>query len=567
MGLKKHLVKLIAVLFVLVLAVSSVPYNAYAAKTITINLKVKSGQDIVTAFNNATIKAKDDKKGNIYKIVVPKGTYKAKNQLKIWSNTILVLDGVTIKHTSGATTMFRLGHKSDWDKANKGKGYPGYTGYKNITIQGGVLDGGGYSQAIMRFGHTTNVRIEGTTFKNVKNAHHMEIGACKNFVIKNCTFSDFSGSWGATRNYEALQLEALAGDHFSAYNPNKDETPNQNITIEGCTFNNLQRALGTHTGIANSYFTNIAIKNNTFTNVTGYAIVATNYKDSVISGNKFENCGAGISFRTMEAGHNNFYASKYNSNAHDKYVGLNCTIEGNTISIKTGYQAKYKNVAYGIQLYGEKLTKKKGNAPKGDFRVSGVTVKNNKVSMHVTGYGIWVNGGASNKITGNTVNFNARNKSAGTNCDGIRIDAGGYNSVTGNVITNYTTTGNLADSICGVTASNTYAPDVSGNRITNMKLDGVKLYKSNNGKITNNTVTGSSRDGLCVSTLTNVTISGNKVNNGKRHGINVKDSTKIKITKNTIKNCKGNGINAKKNQLASDSGNSISVKGKARSWR
>ncbi len=558
-------IRLLAVLSALILVLAGMPMNVFAAKTITITLKVKSGQDIVTAFNNATIKAKDDKKGNTYKIVVPKGSYKAKNQLKIWSNTTLILDGVTIKHTSGSTTMFRLGHKNDWDRANKGKGYPGYSGYKNITIQGGVLDGGGYSQAIIRFGHTTNVKLQGVTFKNVKNNHHVEIGGCMDFLISGCVFSDFSGSWGSKRNYEALQLEALAGDHFSAYNPNKDETPNQNITIENCQFNNLQRALGTHTGIANSYFNNIVIRNNIFTNITGYAIVATNYMNSVISGNTMTDCGAGIYFRTMDPSHNNFYASKINSNARPDAVNLNCSISGNSISIKTGHKAKYKNRAYGIQLYGENLSSKRGRAPKGDFRTSGVTVSGNSVYLAVTGYPIWLNGATGNTVTGNSVNLNAQAKSAGSDCDGIRLDYSSYNTISYNTVTNSTSTA-LANSMCGMTISNSAGCKIIGNTITGAKLDGVKLYQSGSCKIRNNSMSGSARDGLCVSTLSNASISGNSVKNCARHGINVNVCSNVKLAKNNIKNCGSNGINALAQQITKDKGNTIFVKGKARSW-
>ena len=98
----------------------------------------------------------------------------------------------------------------------------------------------------------------------------------------NCNFNNFKGDFANKTNIEALQFDALAGDHFSSFNPDNDETPSKNVTIKNSSFKNLQRGLGTHTGIANSYFENFTIINNTFENITGYAIIATNYKNANI---------------------------------------------------------------------------------------------------------------------------------------------------------------------------------------------------------------------------------------------------------------------------------------------
>ena len=395
-----------AFLFLLTSWLLLLPLQASAADQ-HITLNVKNGSDISDAFNAATKSARSCS-GDTY-ITIPAGSYTAGSQLKVWSNTHISMNGVTIKKTSASNTMLRLGNKSDWEAANNGAGYSGYSGYSNISFEGGTWDGGGYSQQIMRFGHSTNITIKNATFRNVKDTHHMEFGACKNVTITGCTFCDFTGTWSSSTNREALQFETLAAGsgHFSAYNPNGDETPCQNVTISGCTFRNLERGIGTHTAIANSYFTNFYITNNTFENITGYAISAFNYKDSVISWNKISNCGSGIRFWTMDRnGAKKFYSSAKNSNSRAKAETMNSYITQNTISITAGYKATYSGSKYhyGIQLYGAKFSKKTGNAPAGDWRVSGVTVSSNTITMNYKySYGIMMEGAYNDKIEGNKI--------------------------------------------------------------------------------------------------------------------------------------------------------------------
>ena len=530
---KKYISEIIAILTSLVMVFNVMSVFA-ASNTVTIKLKVKSGEEISAKFNAASDKARYNKAGKYYKIVVPKGKYKLSSQIRLYSNTTAVFTGAVIVHKNASSTMLRLGRKSaDWDNYNKGKGRPGYSGFKNIKIIGGTFDGGGLKSAIMRFGHSKNITISGTTFKNVKNSHFVEFGACSGVKVTKCKFIDFVGDYSQTKNIEALQIDALAGDHFSAYNPNKDETPCKNFTVSSCVFKNLERGLGTHTGVANSYFTNMVFENNTFENITGYAIVTTNYANSRISGNVIKNCGSGIHFRTCEISHTNFYASKYHSNKRAAYYKLNTKINNNKITITKGYKVGYKYVGCGVSLFGEKLAKKTGNTPAGDFRCAGVAVDNNTIVLKATGYGIYTAGAAENSLKNNKVYLKIKKKGQSPNAMGIKLISSPKNTINNNTVTNKTET----DYDLGSHGINIYSSGsntVSSNTVTGLKKDGIHIEKSNSTIVSSNTVTSSSNNGIGLYSSKNTSLTGNTITSSGKYGMysSYEKSKAIKVDKN-----------------------------------
>ena len=492
--MKSRLGKISAFVIAIIMVITAFPVYAGSADYEVIRLNVKNGSDISDEFTYAAREARYLEKGKTLKIVIPKGNYKASSQLKLWSNTYVSMNGVVITHSNSAYNMVRFGNLSDLNSSP----VKGYNGFENITIEGGTLDGGGFQKAIMQIGHAKNITIRGVTFRNVKNAHMIEAGGCSNLKVENCTFKNFRGKWGTSTNYEALQFEVVTetGGHFSGYPSNKDETPCRNITVKGCTFKNLQRGIGTHTGIVNSYFDNMVFEGNTFENISGFAIIATNYINSKIVKNKIKNCGSGIMYRTVELAHSNFYPSKRKSNKHAKYVKMKSKISNNKIEVTTGYKTKYKNVAYGIQLNGEKLKKKSGTVPKGDFRCAGVTVSNNTVTLRCTGYGIWLIGSLKNTVKGNTVNCKITKKGKGGNGDGIRLQKSPNNTVVSNKIIN-TTKRKAAPNLCGIVfCENSYSCKAVSNVIKKVNKNGIALYGSKGAVITGNKIISSKNYGV-----------------------------------------------------------------------
>ena len=484
--------------------------------------------------------------GQLVVITIAPGSYTISSNMAVYPNTKIIMDGVTLKYTKGDNAaMFRLKRGSSTYAARAWSDVSGYNAGGNITFDGGTnggtLNGNGGGACLLRFGHSDGLTFNNLTLTNVKNAHHMELGGCTNVAVTNCIFSDFHGSWTSSTNYEALQLEICHEGHFSSYGLN-DETPCTNVTITGCEFKNVQRGVGTHSAVKGIYSTGINISNNTFTNIFGYAITGMNYQGATISGNTIKNCGSGILFRSMDASYTNFY------NGSGAIVNnASSTISGNYIQVNqlTMDGMTYKNVAYGIQLYGEKLSAAKSGIKAGDYRLSGVTVSGNTIDLNVTGYGIWLQGTKNSTLDGNTVNTNLIAQSKGTNGDAIRLQKSPNNTISNTTITNAMRTGK-AKKMIGITIQE----------------------KSNNTTISGtNTITNTALYGIAVRNSTDVAISGCTITKPGTYGVYAKSSEGINISKNNFTTdidsaVKGNGdaIRVEGSASAVISGNTITNK-------
>lgn len=555
--MKKTLAILLSVLFIFT-ALPSFAVTASAEESVIEDLVVKpagEGEDISDLFNYESKRARDDTSGKIYRITIVPGTYTAGSQLNLWSNTWVCMEGVTIERTSGFN-LLRFGYVSDLEK----KHATGYDGFSNIKIEGGTFDGGGYANAITQIGHSKDVTFSGITFKNVGSAHMIELGGCSDVTIDNCTFRDFTGKWDSTTNYEAVQLEIVTtrGHHFSGYPNNNDETPCKNISVTNCTFKNLQRGVGAHTGIVNSYLQNIIIEDNKFENITGFAIIATNFVNSRINKNIIENCGSGINYSTYLKSNNNFYPSTTKSNSHKEYKDMNTQIKGNTIEVSPGYKAVYSNVAYGVQLTGKKLTSTTNGIPAGDFRCSGVTVADNEITLRSKGYGIWLIGSAENTIDNNTVTCNITKKGYSGNGDPIRIESSYKNTVSNNIFDNITSSGSYDKELTGISVlSSSNSNTISKNTVKGAKKDGIKIESSSSNKVLSNTVVSPKRDGIRITSAKKTKAASNTIKKPANDGILVEKSASSNITGNTITKAR-EGINLKSSKSVKIVSNKVS---------
>lgn len=500
---------------------------------------------------------------NIMTIKLPAGTYIAEKTLDIYSNTILDLSaGVTIKR-GGTSSLIRFGRSTDSSN--------GYDGFKNISIIGsassyGTLDGNGVSTSILRFAHAQNIKLQYLTFTNVTKAHHMEFAGSKDVVIDNCKFTGFlpENCLDAT-NYEAIQLDILNEQHFGNYG-NYDNTVCKDVTITNNVFETVNRGVGSHSGEVGRYFTNINISNNTFNNVTGYAIVTTNYIGATISNNTINNCGAGINFRHITPTKHYFPGE-----ASSVTTDANSVVSGNKISIKkTGYD----NSLYGIKVYGTILESDKTNSfkdeetgktinvtiPKGDYRVKNITIIDNTITAESTlCYGVWFQGVYDSTISSNSVTYTGSAVS-GDESDGIKLEGSTGNKVTGNII---------EDKSNGIMRNGIYVKDessnstMSGNQITKPRNNGVYVYASVGCIVEDNTINNAGKHGIYVDnksgTSSNITsVKGNTIKTAKNRGICINDSTYANVAENTMSGIGEDGIYAGSKAAVSIVDNNIS---------
>ena len=350
------------------------------------DVELDSKYDFEKAFQKALDVARDSEdKNTIYRIKIPAGTYKAGSCFNVYSNTYIDMEGVTLIRTSGSS-MFRFGRSEDVKKIS------GYTGFKNITFHGGTIDGQGaqhgYKSTLLRFAHASDVTIENMTLTNTYSSHSIEFAAAQNVTINN-------------------------------------------ITITNCTFKNVQRGVGTHAAIVGCYHSNIRIENNKFINIPGYAIIATNYINSSIKNNEITDCASGIIFRDMAI---TLYPSEKGNKSKTPKISSKSVIANNKIEIT---DKKYKNVNYGIQLLGEYRSKKKGNIPKGDYRVYGVQVYGNEITLKNASYGIWLNGTGKIRVNNNVINMQVPKKASGKSGGTVvRVISSKGSRINGNTIIN-----------------------------------------------------------------------------------------------------------------------------------
>ena len=513
----KWLVLLVCCICVLTDGISA---NAQTVKKIEVQLDgVKSvGKTIQKALDEAL----EDQSGEtLYEITLPQGTYKLDTLLKVFSYTTIQMEGCTLVRDT-EKTMLRIGYEDDK--------YSGYNGMRDITIIGGCFDGNGENAAcegaLIRMGHGQNITMRNVTLKNAYNAHHCEMAACKNVLIENCTFEGFYSNKKDpvnAANNEALQFDIMhLSKQFPKY-PTLDDTPCANVTVTGCTFNNLQRGLGTHAGVAGSYFQNMKFTNNTFTNIMGYAMIATNYQDAEISGNVIKNCGSGILFRSMVQGYGTFYTP--HSDEFTINNNANAVITNNTIQVS---DRKYSTTAYGISLYGLKVSKKKKDVPKGNFELSGVTVENNNITMNNSGYGVWVQGTKNSAIKNNKVTMNIKKSVSGKgNSDCIRLVRSTKITIDRNVLTQKKNNKKTV-SACGIILAEQSSATITNNKITNSPKDGIFLNQKSSATIKNNTINKAGRYGLNVCNKSKATSKKNKFTKCKKRKTHAYSGGKIK---------------------------------------
>ena len=525
----------------------SLAFFASAQDTVgSITVKNSSGETVATyeiVTDNPSLEARDTIQKalryardnataeDIYTVTLPTGEYTLFQNLNLYSNTVLDLGGSVIKRGEGCASMARFGEA-------KNVVY-GYEGYKNITVKNGTFDSDDKgTSSLFRFAHASNVEIDGVTFENTTDVMHLlTFAACENVRVKNCTFRDMeiTGKLGSY-NCEAVQIDVLKDGYFSY--PAQDGTPTVNVTVTGCTFENVPRGIGTHTAIAGYYFDGMVIKGNTFKNIESYAIRALNYINSDISENKISDCGSGITVGTVTNGSlSNFYAPLSGGKV---IQNINVSVKNNDISLKSNGA---DTSAFGIRLVGARVSKfkdKDGKSFSADCRIGGVRVENNTVTsavdkknfnaIHISGAVGSAYGKKSNvSIKNNKIVFSYKAKTKNT-VYGIKAEDSTNVYIYGNSIADKKA--NIHSCIVANDCAGIY---IGKNTLNGAKSFGVKLTDVNKAKVASNTVTGTKSNGIYV-------YSGCK---------------DITVSSNTIKKCSGYGININGAQVSSVSSNSI----------
>ena len=144
-------------------------------------------------------------------------------------------------------------------------------------------------------GHNTNVQVSGITFQNMNTGHFIEMDASQNVTVENNNFIHHKQSENG--NKEAINIDTPDKNTggFHATWSNYDCTPDKDVVIQNNSFEDLERAIGTHKYSEGKYHGNVQILNNQITNTSSDAIRILNWTNPVIKGNVIKNVADGKS--------------------------------------------------------------------------------------------------------------------------------------------------------------------------------------------------------------------------------------------------------------------------------
>lgn len=236
-------------------------------------------------------------------LTLEKGVYNITNSLYVPSNIRIQLkDGVIIrkaddtgiKEFPSAASLFILAAPS---KSKIEGAYGGYEGESNIEILGqgkAIIDMNFVQDALgIVLGHNKDVTISGITFQNMYSGHFIELDASMNVIIENNIFKNHKPSLSGIKEAINVDTPDATTGGFNHTWTKFDCTPNKDIYIKNNTFDNLERAIGTHKYSGGKYHENINIIDNIISNTRSDAIRIINWSKPVIKGNKISMVNGG----------------------------------------------------------------------------------------------------------------------------------------------------------------------------------------------------------------------------------------------------------------------------------
>ncbi|MEF3305665.1 right-handed parallel beta-helix repeat-containing protein [Paenibacillus sp. GYB003] len=417
--------------------------------------------------------------GTVY---VPDGVYPIQSTLSIFSHTRLVLSSkATIRRDSTAVKPMLMNGRRGQDTG------AGFTGHGDIEICGGTWDGNSAAYPTqfphMSFAHAERLIIRDTRIIRNVNDHHIEINSTNGCQIRNVWFE---GYLRTSREAEAVQIDLATKESFPHFGP-WDNTPCNNVLIDGCTFMECCRGVGSHSSLEGYNHSHIRITNCHFENISDNAIFARNYDQLVVAGNTFYECVSGIDVSSRSG-------KTYNVTIADNVL--------KNIRPKSDWGA--------IRVYTPTDMAKAGG------RICNIVISGNVIENVFGPVGIHANQISRLTIGGNIV----RNVGEGGTGRGIYVGYGQEGVVIrGNQV-----------SLCterGIAVANSGGPvGIAGNVVSETASHGIHMDNCRNVACDGNTVSNAGRGGI-----------GNGI-----YVLSIRDS---QVTNNIVTNCAENGINVK----------------------
>ena len=240
-------------------------------------------------------------------VVLKAGTYQLDAGLVIHSNTDLKLEdgAVVVRQNTAFNASLLTGGLSTWGGSSYGR-------VCNVTITGGTWDSNyKNNQSIFFFEQAHDVRIQNATLIHNRSDHVIILDGVRDSIISGCTLSDCisDGKYHASLRYvnEAIHIDSTLGKAPDNDHGHVDGVISTNVTVDGCVFDGVCTAVGTHYhGAGDPVQGTVTISNNTIKSVEPGCTIFTSANSTgwTIRNNTAVNTGANYFVRTN--GTNNF---------------------------------------------------------------------------------------------------------------------------------------------------------------------------------------------------------------------------------------------------------------------
>ena len=495
---------------------------------------------VQSALDSARLTAGD---GTPVTVRVSEGSYGLENSLHIYDNTILDLRGVTVTRL-GLGNMIRVGDEDTVDT-----GVTGYY-YRNITLLGGTFDGSAGKNTMIKVAHASGFWMDGVTLRNELGGHMMEVAGVDGFTARGCTFMDqvlLPDGIG----YEAIQFDILHPFHM--VNCRAEDLNNRNILIEDCTFDNVPRGIGAHTGVLNNPFDGVTIRNNVFRNIKSAAVQGVNWINVDISYNRVEGASRGFSLYSVTG--SCVFRSDYLSQlgGTDSHVpsdyrtpeASHISIHDNTLTqIGTLADVYAPYVNQGIAVMGRVLTEPsadEGGIPAGEYYCEDVEIRDNFIDVH--GHGVRLEETRGARVSGNEIRCSENTVYPANYYGIVLMEQAQTDAVTRNYIT--------GAPVNGIQIVDSPVKSVTLNRVRQTGKYGISAYTSELGTISENEVSGTAKQGIVLLSGSDVkTVQCNRIYDCGLDALYfTSDSSASDVSANTTVRCSGSVAYAKTPKL------------------
>ncbi|MCQ4635293.1 right-handed parallel beta-helix repeat-containing protein [Anaerovorax odorimutans] len=256
-----------------------------------------------------------------------------------------------------------------------------YKAFSNLTILGGIwksTSSKGYNGTMIRLAHGNNITFDGCTVYTNYSGHGIELIACKNVNVRNCTLLG-QGTCPKKGLEEQLQIDIATPKTAPGLKQYGSKYVNgqtcQNVYVTNCTITGARAVCANYASkekkFKKKFHKNIQVKNCTLTGKTSEALALFNTRSAVVSGNKIYSKGKRTSSSYTVGCHVAMFGKAPSGIKKDKITITNNTIKGgrHAVLVYSHSSSKYGKVT----VKKNKLYCKKGK--KNALKISGAKKK------------------------------------------------------------------------------------------------------------------------------------------------------------------------------------------------